>query len=120
MTARVNVPFYGSATRKRAMEFPEERPDPPVIWSIDRKSRCKGAALEFGKNNSAIKSRSREYTAAEAFRPALGTYRAKTRRARVEAFDRGSTPTLNREPLSDVIEASPLVLEVGKGLDCHI
>ena len=92
--ARVNVPFYGSATRKRAMEFPEERPDPPVIWSIDRKSRCKGAALEFGKNNSAIKSRSREYTAAEAFRPALGTYRAKTWRARVEAFDRGSTPSV--------------------------
>ena len=119
MTARVDVPFYGPATRKRAMEFPEERPDPPVIWSIDRKSRCKGAALEFGKNNSAIKSRFRKYTAG-AFRPALGTYRAKTRRARVEAFDRGSTPTLNREPLSDVIEVSPLVLEVGKGLDCHI
>jgi hypothetical protein len=59
MTARVNVPFYGLATRKRAMEFPEERPDPPVIWSIDRKSRCKGAALESGKNNPAIKSRSR-------------------------------------------------------------
>ena len=103
------------------MEFPEERPDPPVIWSIDRKSRCKGAALEFGKNTSAIKSRSREYTAAEAFRPALGTYRAKTRRARVKAFDRRSTPTLNCEPPSGRYRTvPPLVLEVGKGLDCQI
>ena len=97
------------------MEFPEERPDPPVIWSIDRKSRCNGAALEFGKNNSAIKSRSREYTAAGAYRPALGTYRAKTRRARVEAFDRGSTPTLNHQPLSGVIEASPSSSRLAKG-----
>jgi hypothetical protein len=38
MMARVNVPFNGSATRKKAMEKPEEDSDPPVIiWSIDRK-----------------------------------------------------------------------------------
>jgi hypothetical protein len=31
MMARVNVPFNGSATRKKAMELPEEGPDTPVI-----------------------------------------------------------------------------------------